>query len=205
MAGPFALHAEVFGGLHDAGSEVHLPEAVHRHPSQKRIARIDQPLRKAEAVVGSPGGKRGQNRRHARLYFFSRHVVGSANQHEGVFPSGPLGHHHHGGEAALEFLFFQSQSGETFPGVLNFRRRSVLKVIPANCQLLDLASLRFRFCRDVVDRFTKSQGLDLLTVEQAPVNAHIVDPPAEPSLWSASTADAERLVERFAGVMERTV
>ena len=131
MARPLALHAEIFGGLHDAGSEVHLPKPVDGDARQQRIARIDHPFGKAEPIIGSARGKRRQDRRHARFHFLSGRVVGAANQHEGVPAGWPLGHHHYGGEAALEFFPLQLECAKPFPGVPNFRRGGVLQGIPA--------------------------------------------------------------------------
>ena len=61
--GIFALHAEILGGLDEAGAEEGLPEAVDLHPGGQRMLRVEEPLGKAEPVgrrsVGSGGRKAG--------------------------------------------------------------------------------------------------------------------------------------------------
>ena len=58
---PFALSAEILGRLDEAGAEEHLPEAIDRHAGRQRVARVDQPARRAEPV----GRRRRLGRRTA--------------------------------------------------------------------------------------------------------------------------------------------
>ena len=45
----FALRSEVLGGLHEAGAEDLLPEAIHGHAGRQGIRFVDKPLRQARA------------------------------------------------------------------------------------------------------------------------------------------------------------
>src|SRR5262245_24509153 len=63
-----ALDAEIFGGFHQSGAKVHLPEAVDGHARGKRVRRIDEPFRKSETIVWSAVSKRIQYLRNSWLH-----------------------------------------------------------------------------------------------------------------------------------------
>ena len=84
MARPLALRAEVLDRLDQAGAEVHLPVAVHRHARRQRVAsgstshcaRPSRLLRTAlAAAAASTAGTPG-------VTFVARLVVRAAHQHE---------------------------------------------------------------------------------------------------------------------------
>ena len=60
--GAVALAAEVIDGFHEAAAEEGLPETIHRHAREQRMARVGQPAREAEAVARLVGGKRRERR-----------------------------------------------------------------------------------------------------------------------------------------------
>ena len=60
--GAVTLAAEVVGGLDEAATEEGLPEAIHRHAREQRMARVGEPAGEAEAVarlIGRKGGEGG--------------------------------------------------------------------------------------------------------------------------------------------------
>src|SRR5204862_3733468 len=91
------------------------------------------------------------------------------------------------------------------PGGASFGRRGVLQVIPAKLQVFDFTALRFGFRRNIADRFTEGERLDLLAVNNAAVQPNIVDAAAEPPLRTASSADSERLFESLSRIVERAI
>ena len=138
--------AEVFDGLHDAGAEIHLPEPIHGHAREQRIPGVNHPSCKSQAIVRSALRQRRQDSGHTGLHFIARLVISAARQHERVLANRTLGHHHDGGEAALEFFFFLTQRGEALPGFPHVRRRGVLQVIPAKLRGFPRFLRRFGLC-----------------------------------------------------------
>ena len=59
VARKLAPDAEILGGLHQAGSEELLPEAIDRDPSGERITGIDEPFREIHACRGLSGFLQG--------------------------------------------------------------------------------------------------------------------------------------------------
>ena len=166
MGGPFALRAEILGGLDDAGAEIHLPEAVHGDAGEQRIGGIDQPLGEAEPVVGNAGGSGGRTAGNARLDLLAGLVIGAANEQEGVAPL----------RAARPS---PSRSGNCAP-VLAFccpRRRTCFQASrispgaafsrnkPAQLELFGGRALGHRLARDGVDGFARGQRGDLIALE----------------------------------------
>src|SRR5438477_9998157 len=62
--------SEIFWRRHQAGAKVSLPDSVDQHPRRGRTMRIDEPLRKTEAVVRRILRKRMQQRGHVWLHLF---------------------------------------------------------------------------------------------------------------------------------------
>ena len=58
-----ALHAEIFGGLDDAGAEEVLPHAIDLHAGGQRVLGHDQPSGKPESIGRAALGQRRQERR----------------------------------------------------------------------------------------------------------------------------------------------
>src|SRR5205085_11085678 len=63
MGGPFALGAEIIGGLDQASAEELLPEPIHFDPGCERVLGTDEPTREIEAIGCSV---RAQGRQHGR-------------------------------------------------------------------------------------------------------------------------------------------
>ena len=119
MRGPFALRAEISDGLDNAGSEVHLPEAIHGDARQQRVVRDrSSHLAKPSRLFGAPGGQRRQDRRHAGLDFLARLVIGAADEQVRSRGGRALRHHHHGGKGPLAvFRLVLLQRDQRLPGV----------------------------------------------------------------------------------------
>ena len=87
--GAVTLAAEVVGGLDEAAAEEGLPEAIHRHAREQRMARVGEPACEAEAVArligwkgGEGGGGVGANGGAALIVFTALQNVGGLGLRE---------------------------------------------------------------------------------------------------------------------------
>ena len=94
MRGAVALHAEVFGGAHDALAEELLPLAVDLHAGGQRVFGTEEPLREAEAVLRGILRQRRQEARRVEGDLLLLREVGAAVEDVG-FARLVVGHHHH--------------------------------------------------------------------------------------------------------------
>ena len=101
-----ALRAKIFRRLHQAGAEVLLPEAIHRHACGQRVRRIDQPAREAEAIGGRAGGQGREEGGKTGLHLVALLVVFTADEHEGVARLLHFLRDHRGGNGLVDGLVF---------------------------------------------------------------------------------------------------
>ena len=94
VRGAVALHAEVFGGAHDALAEELLPLAVDLHAGGQRVFGTEEPLREAEAVLWRILRQRRQEARRVEGDLLLLREVGAAVEDVG-FARLVVGHHHH--------------------------------------------------------------------------------------------------------------
>ena len=113
---PFALHAEILGGLDEADPEEMLPVTVHGDAGGERVIGIGQPLREVEPV-GAALGQAGEAGRDAWLdgLAFVRLVVHAPDEQEGVTRLVHVAHDHGAAERVVEF--FDRRAGG-FPAAL---------------------------------------------------------------------------------------
>ena len=55
------MGAEIFGGLDEADTEIHLPKMIDGDAGGERVGGIDNPLGEGEAVARRVGWKSGKN------------------------------------------------------------------------------------------------------------------------------------------------
>ena len=84
VARRLALDAEVLRGLHQAGAEGELPEAVDGDAGGEGVVRADEPAREGEAVSGLAGRQGREDGGGAGGDFLPLLVVLPADHHEGV-------------------------------------------------------------------------------------------------------------------------
>ena len=94
VRGAVALHAEVFGGAHDALAEELLPLAVDLHAGGQRVFGTEEPLGKAEAVLRRILRQRRQEARSVEGDLLLLREVGTAVE-DVRFTRLVVGHHHH--------------------------------------------------------------------------------------------------------------
>ena len=114
MAGGFALRAEIFGRFDQAGAEVHLPVAVHRHARGEGIGGIHQPAGQAETVARRVRRHGRQKRGNRGRDLVAGLIVSAAHQHESVARSGHLRHHHGAGDLVFDGAAFGFELGDSF-------------------------------------------------------------------------------------------
>ncbi len=92
---------------------------------------MNQPLGETEAVVWGSGRQGRKHLRDTRFDFLPGAIVGAAMEEKSVFADGAFGHHHDGGESALEMFFLLPGCRQTPPKFTNRLRRVVIKITPA--------------------------------------------------------------------------
>ena len=97
VRGAVALHAEVFGGAHDALAEELLPLAVDLHAGGQRVFGTEEPLREAEAVLRRILRQRRQEARSVEGDLLLLREVGTAVE-DVRFTRLLVAHHHHAGQ-----------------------------------------------------------------------------------------------------------
>ena len=110
MRGPGTLVAEVACGLHHAAAKDHLPQTVDRNAGRQRVLFINHPLGQVETGGIFPSLVRRQDGRGIRqdLLVLESLIVGTAIEDVGFAQLRLVIHDHHGGLAALDVFFNDS-------------------------------------------------------------------------------------------------
>ena len=180
MAGVLPLQPEVLGRLDQAGPEVHLPEPVHGHARGERVVGLDEPAGEPQTIVRHIVRHRRQHGRHAGIDPLARHVVGAANQPEGVAPRLHLLHHHDGGEAFPQRRALALDVLDVLPRVPHLRRRVLVE--EGEPQLLGLPGRPAgrRDAGDLGQRLPGRHDGRLLRRQRLHVDADVIDHALEP-------------------------
>ena len=193
---PLALRAEILHGLHHAGAEVHLPEAIHRHARRQRIGRIDQPFREAQPVVRCALRQRRQVRpeRPARLCRRDdrrRRAAAGASRAARDSPASPS----RSGSCRASRWRSLAQIQNLFA-----QRRAWLpaRSDPRKHQrtLFDCAAVRFAASdpRKLAHRIRHGQHRSFLGSQRRAIDAHLVDASRGTDSPAQPAADAQRLL-----------